>query len=327
MAGELVTAVLLTSLRVTTSTPDALCPTPRATEEAIAARLGEVRQEGLVATYRVVQGAEVGDLLVLDLLDASGNLLLHRELPLDQLSCVDAATALALQLETYFSTLAATDQTAQPSSPAEAPPEAPGPPADPRAPEALQKPPEADESGQAVQNADPGEGRWGLSLSIGVSALESPLVGANIAFRPVPSVELGVFGDVALARTSFFESGPDGQESKGSTYAAWSGLSARYRLHGARWSLGAGPSAVVLLQTARLLGTSDVRTVWGLGGELLGRYQLTRGISLDTGFRAGPLLSDLTKTWSVIVSGAEREVLPLPDFFLGAWLGVSFWPK
>jgi hypothetical protein len=329
MVGQLSTAVLLATLRVTTSTPDALCPAPRAAEEAIAARLGEVREEGLVAEYRVVRGGESGDLLLLDLRDASGRILLHRELPLDQLSCGDAATALALQLESYFSALAAASES-EPISDSESTAGA-GAEESPRgaAPPPSSLPPESEEenpNAQLIQETSNPGLRWGISVSVGVAALASPLLGAGFVLRPGPALEFELWGDFPVQRTSFSESAPDGQEVTGSTYAAWSGLSARYLWHGANWSLGTGPSVVVLLQRARFLEVSDFRAVFGFGGELVGRYRLTRRLSIDAGFRAGPLVSGLTRTWKVIVSGGERELLPPPGFFLGGWLGVSFWP-
>jgi hypothetical protein len=88
------------TLEVTTSTADALCPPLDEARAAIQSRVGDVRGEYHVA-FSLVRSDAGGK--VLDLVVQNKNVeVLHRQLPLDESGCRDAAQAIALVLERYF---------------------------------------------------------------------------------------------------------------------------------------------------------------------------------------------------------------------------------
>lgn len=342
MAGQLGTALMLAGLRVVTSTPDALCPPLKAAEEAIASRLGEIRDADLVAHYRVVRGGTAGDHLVLELTDSAGTQLLHRELPLEHLSCADAPTALALQLESYLADVSLSPQPNDrptPSGEAKAPHEPPSPPTAETVAtstpsptksrvEHAQLPPSDSQASRPIRG-----GAWGLGVSVGLNALQSPVVGLDVPIRLPANFELLLWSTASLTKTAKTE-----RLARTQSYNAWLGLTPRYRWVSRRWSAGLGPTLAALLQSAEITGPgtegtpvaageSGLRAVFGFGAEVSGRYQLGRRLSLDWGARGGPLLDSATKRFVLSsATGAPVEVLAPPNYFLDGWFGLTFWP-
>ena len=99
----------LLALKVTTSTPDALCPPLEEAREVIAARVGEVHGD-YRAEFALLRADDGTRALKLSVLLAE-QLVLERTLPLDQAGCDDAAQTLALVLERYFDAIESPEPT------------------------------------------------------------------------------------------------------------------------------------------------------------------------------------------------------------------------
>lgn len=97
---------LLSGLTVETGSPDALCPDIASAEAAIRARVGKL--EGSATAWRVrytmvhAPDRTTGDLVRLEVLDASDEIRLSRDLPLSVESCDTLAQAMALVVERFF---------------------------------------------------------------------------------------------------------------------------------------------------------------------------------------------------------------------------------
>jgi len=127
MLTELVVLGLgLTGLEIISDTPGALCPPLELTQQAVDARLGEVKGGPYQARYSLIHDAERGTASVrLVLTEAEGQMLLERYLPVPAGGCTDLAAAIAVILERYFQAISGTQ-----ALPPTDPPPAPAPPDD-----------------------------------------------------------------------------------------------------------------------------------------------------------------------------------------------------
>lgn len=331
--------LLVGALRVMTSTPDALCPPLKAAEEALAARVGEVAGKELVLHFRVARGSDGVEVLIVDL-TASAVLepLLHRELPLSELSCADAATVIALQVENYFATIGPAEEVEQtPASPVKerAPEHAPvqiteaRPPVGAAVPPAL--PTRSDERNVSPALPEPAfriEGRLGIIWSA------VPTLGVGFRQDVGRGWNLSLQGSLSLREQTFTS-----EEVSGRAYVGWVSASAGYRWSRGKWRWSLGPTVTFMLQSARATGPglsgaslaekgSAFRVVPGFGAEAQGEFWSGRSLGLLLGFEAGPLVGGWAPSFRVQrTSEAESiEVLRPPGFFFLGWVGLAVSP-
>lgn len=349
--------VLMGGLRVITSTPDALCPPVTAAQDAVAARVGEVEGQELVLHYRVARDTEGGQVLVVDLMrEGTPKPLLHRELSLTELSCADAATVIAVQVESYFSGIgSARSVNKEGESAGVAPPDKMEPRAQTVDARAVVRPrivPGASGVGTSGPSASaPSSSGWGAPAGPAESPFGAPTTGRS-AFRfegrlgatsaavPMLAVSLRhdtghpwnlfLTGAVALREQSFVS-----EVVAGRYYLGWLSAGLNYRWTRNRWRWSLGPTLALVLQAARATGPGTggidlsergnaLRAIPAVGVEAEGEFWFSRSLGLTLGAEGGPLLG----AWSpsIRVQGSQAtepiEVLRPPDFFLLGWVGV-----
>ncbi len=105
-------------LTIESTSPDAYCPPVSEVRNAVTARVGAVTGEEFQARYGLVRDATTGRTIVsLSLRDSNDREVLHREIPVTDAGCSDAALAIAVVLERYFSgVIRPSTETPEPSS-------------------------------------------------------------------------------------------------------------------------------------------------------------------------------------------------------------------
>jgi hypothetical protein len=327
--------VLVGALRVITSTPDALCPPVKAAEEALAARVGEVAGQEFTLHYRVARGKGGAQFLVVDLLgDASPDPVLHRELPLSELSCADAATVIAVQLENYFSSLSPRERPDSDAAPRETKAtrgrvEQLSLEVRPRI-EVRVVPPSPPVSEPVLREAEFGASLFRLEGGVGVTGARVPTVGLGFQKDTGRNWNVSLRGAVSLREQSFVA-----EDVSGTSYAGWVSAGVSHRWAFGRWGLALGPIVTLMLESARSTGPglggsslaetgSAFRVVPGVGVDLRGEFSVSRSLGLFLGVDCGPLMGAFAPSFRV--QGTPRaesvEVLRPSDFFFLGSVGI-----
>jgi hypothetical protein len=327
--------IVLAGLQVETSTPDSLCPTLKAVQEAVDARVGEVRGGDYLASYRMVRSSgEGGDAIELELRGEGSELLVKRTLPLGELACSDADVAIAHVLERYFQqlttvapakTIPPTESNAgannadpvAPTSVSVKPAEQPAPVEEAQAKPASRPASEAD---GASHNAS---SRWGLTVAAGATLEPAPYFGLNVDFAVTSSWELALGAVIPLSSDK--EQLDDTLRIDTYNPAAVLGLRFRHSFSG--WSLAGGPIVTASLQWARLAESEDVeretasaqvRVIWGLGAEGLARLALSKRTQLELALRLAPLFPP-SRSFTIDESDGSETELPLDPTWFGSF--------
>lgn len=293
------------ALEVTTSTPDAFCPTLEDARAAIRARVGEV--EGAYrAEFALVRGSDGRQSLDLVVRDG-GREVLHRELPLDEAGCQDAAQALALVLERYF------DAIEKPPAPDAKPEPVPvsvdalpalGPTARPTRDGASAAAPEPPLRVHAGFLYD-----WELGVAASLGAELQPR-----ALRFSPLLRLGLGLDLA----SFLALEREGvREQEITQYTTQGALSLPLLLTFTRWSVAVGPWAQLRLQRARGIELEHeqpaYRALPGLGGFAGVRWAPASKWALAAGVAAGGQLASLAARFVLRGPEMARNAVLVPQ--------------
>ncbi len=103
-AGLLTYFGAILGLTIESTSPEAYCPPVSEVKAAVAARVGDVTGEAFEARYGLVRDTQAGRTFVsLVLVDSNEREVLRREIPVSDEGCSDAALAIAVILERYFS--------------------------------------------------------------------------------------------------------------------------------------------------------------------------------------------------------------------------------
>lgn len=328
-------------LRVTTDSPDALCPPLEQAREAIHARVGEVAGGPYEARYVLIRSAErAGDSIRLVLTDETGKVLLERTLPVPAGGCADASQAMALILERYFRGVgqavprsgpdgAPSEQAPHPNAEAEPKPTA-APRAEPAAPvpRSHVTPPAASPGPSAPEALEEPQGaRWLFARGgAGINGDGSPVVaiGAEMALRRWWSLSLdAVFAVASGARRD------QNLELDSTTHSLFLESTFVPSAWG-RLSLGLGPTIGLQRQAVELVDETTVaegtprRWLSSAGGHTALRLDLSKRVRADLLLRAG---AQLAGTRFVVLDGndAEIEVLNLPNLAWDVSLNVGSW--
>ena len=294
------------ALEVTTSTPDAFCPTLEDARAAIRARVGEV--EGAYrAEFALIRSSDGRQSLDLVVRKAEVEVL-HRELPLDEAGCQDAAQALALVLERYFDAIENPPPPGASASTEPAPVVADNPPlpmpSQPRpdlaAPRAAREPAVRARAGVAY------DFELGMAPTLGVELLPSSLR-LTKALRWGLGLDVASF--VALARERV-------REQEITEYTAQGALSLPVLLGFERWSVAIGPWAQLRLQRARGVTLEHeqpaYRTLPGVGGFARVGWSLAPTWTLGAGVAAGGQLTSAAARFVLRGPEATRNEVLIP---------------
>lgn len=302
------------ALEVTTSTPDALCPSVAEARAAIEARVGEVRGD-YRAEFALVRALDGRQVLELSLREGPEQVL-ARELPLDGAGCEDAAQAIALVLERYFDAVekpAASGTNGEPI------------------PVRLDEPPVRVATAAPVHDAAPSpapvltapawraRAGFGYDLHLG----SAPLLGLALfpgAWKLTRRLALGVALDVAPFASSLRQE-VRGQAISAFTLQAALSLPLTWRLD--PWSLAVGPWAQLRFQRAEgaSLAHEQVayRAVAGLGAVAQLGWSPATHWTIGLGVAAGSQAAGAASRF--VLRGADGAAKPVlvPE----PWFGQS----
>lgn len=344
MLGQLfLAAAAAAGLRVTTDSPDALCPPLEQAQQATRARLGEVEGGPYEARYVLVRDAETGsDSLRLMLTDAEGKTLLERTLPITPGGCKDASQAIALILERYFRGVSgarpvATPADSEASSSLQSPPQSQpsARPADTAQAGAREpsprsaRPAEPPEIARDTHPGEPEPGRDAVTLLArgggGINQAGSPIVAIGTELSPLPFLGLGLDGLFALAPGTQNDQTFELETTTHSLILGSLFVLGPWN----RWSLGAGPWLGMQRQVINLIDDGAVpegnptRWVSAAGAQVALRFEATRNLRLDLLQRVGAQLSG-TRFVILDSDAAETEVMALPDVTWDLSLSLGF---
>lgn len=278
-------------LRIETGSPDALCPELESTRVAVRRRLGElvVPGDGVFVARYTIGHAPAGsprDFVRLELLDASGGVLLARELPLDGESCGTMAEVIALVLDRYFRALLGGDVPAPPADTAAAPaadPLSPSaeqtlpalPPAHPSAAQARPAPPaptlsadaKPDRTPPAAEHAAGPEHLDELALDLSFRGWQRPALGVRATIELLPRLYAGTALHLSLyrEREALLEGGEvTSRDAVWRAHVAWA-----WAFEGLRAYLGPGLRAGIERATGSGLERSSaaLRASWYVGAD------------------------------------------------------------
>jgi hypothetical protein len=300
------------ALEVTTSTPDALCPPLEEARAAITARVGEVRGAYHVefALVRTADGRPVLELWVRE----GEELVLQRELPLDDAGCQDAAQAIALVLERYFD---AVEKPTPPASNLEPIPETPAarPSQDSPSPVArdVPEPPAPSSTRRAVR------ARAGLTYDLELGL--APTLGVAVspaAFRLTPRLQVGVTLDISPFLTPLTE------QIRGEEISAFSlqgALAFPLALSFAPWSASIGPWAQLRFQRAEAPALAHdrpaQRAVPGFGGFAQLDWSLRPTWTLGLGVALGAQVVGASSRFVLRRADSETDPVLVPASTFG----------
>jgi len=293
------------TLEVTTSTADALCPPLDEARAAILSRVGEVRGAYQVA-FSLVRADTGGK--VLDLVVQHENVeVLHRQLPLEDSGCQDAAQAIALVLERYFDAVKVPDLEPVPVTAHSASFE--------QLPTAIPK------------ITDPA---WRADLSF--------LYDRNLGFAPRFELELfpaalrlssRIWAGLALEASPFvtkLEERIRAQSIDARTIELR--LSFPFDFRAGPWSTTLGPSAAIWLQRAE--GTSlpserpGYRAIGGAGARATVQFAWPAPWRLSLGSAVGLVATGATRRFVLQTREDGRVPVFAPEPWFGqVWLGVA----
>ncbi len=300
-------------LKLTTSTPDALCPPLPEAQAAVEARVGQVRG-AYQAEFAVIRGAHGQQVLDLRVREGSREVL-RRELPLNDAGCQDAAQAIALVLERYFEAIEKPLPTEIAATLEPVPKNAYRPPPRPPVPPARLEEANASRA-YATWQARAGflyDAEFGAAPSFGLAVYPPALrwagpwsAGIQLEVAPFLANQTQLLGDEEIAETTW------------QFALAWP-----ISWHMGDWSVAAGPWAQLRLQhaTASSLAHQQAqdRTVAGLGGVGQLSLKVTPRWTLGAGFAVGGQLKGATARFALLKADMTRDAVLIPK----AWFGQA----
>jgi hypothetical protein len=322
-------------LVVETGSPDALCPNVKLVTEAVHARLGTLKEEqaGWRARYTIghAPGTDEGDFIRLEVFDPTAQVRFTRDLPILNETCATLAQTIAIVVGTYFTSLASMDRiedTTEQNTPVPVAEPVKDPIIDEKKASLVNNrlPPDS-QSVKSPKSLRPKTTASGFRHSFGAgitTTISSMSRGLAICYVGAPGGHSNFGGIISIPLERTSEAVYEGSVEMSSIRGRfWYGP----RIGSASYSLGAGPSLMIGLDSAEARELDEFREKkrFAMALGLLTDATLWVYPPIGFGFQGGFELNARTMSRRFVVEGPTRNLdkeVHVPPWFNG-FIGLT----